>query len=263
MAFSSTGEFDPPSPLYQSFFPQQSKDEPMSRDAYFSGTYASFGGTQRQNQLQSQIRTMSGHSSPFSTPSGQQNGSYANPPWQASVCSSTPSFHRYRYHDIHFTLPNAASINFDLSVGFPHPVLNTGQNFIPYNPIQHPQSNLRTELVCNWITDDASPKNPLTNEGGVMFETTKQTCGYVFYSIPDLVTHISRDHVGGPEQADHTCYWKDCYRDGKPFKAKYKLINHIRVHTGEKPFLCPYNGCGKVFARSENLKIHKRTHTGW
>ncbi|KFP60403.1 Zinc finger protein ZIC 1, partial [Apaloderma vittatum] len=49
-----------------------------------------------------------------------------------------------------------------------------------------------------------------------------------------------------------------CPREGKPFKAKYKLVNHIRVHTGEKPFPCPFPGCGKVFARSENLKIHKR-----
>ncbi len=74
--------------------------------------------------------------------------------------------------------------------------------------------------------------------------------------------HLTIDHVGGPDQSTHVCLWEDCVREGKPFKAKYKLVNHIRVHTGEKPFACPFQSCGKVFARSENLKIHKRTHTG-
>src|SRR4029434_9345513 len=78
----------------------------------------------------------------------------------------------------------------------------------------------------------------------------------------ELVTHLTVEHVGGPEQSNHICFWEECAREGKHFKAKYKLVNHIRVHTGEKPFPCPFPGCGKVFARSENLKIHKRTHTG-
>ena len=91
----------------------------------------------------------------------------------------------------------------------------------------------------------------------------RRICGRPFYgSMQDLVAHITIEHVGGPEQPDHTCYWRDCSRNCRPFKAKYKLVNHIRVHTGEKPFPCPFPGCGKVFARSENLKIHKRTHTG-
>uniref|UniRef100_A0A1I8IS47 C2H2-type domain-containing protein n=1 Tax=Macrostomum lignano TaxID=282301 RepID=A0A1I8IS47_9PLAT len=101
---------------------------------------------------------------------------------------------------------------------------------------------------CLWIErDQPEPRKP---------------CNRMFASVHDIVTHITVDHVGGPELTDHTCYWQECARHFKPFKAKYKLVNHIRVHTGERPFPCPFPGCGKVFARSENLKIHKRTHTG-
>ena len=87
-------------------------------------------------------------------------------------------------------------------------------------------------------------------------------CLKKFVTMQEIVAHITVDHVGGPECTNHACFWQECSRNGKPFKAKYKLVNHIRVHTGEKPFPCPFQHCGKVFARSENLKIHKRTHTG-
>eukprot|EP00096_Caligus_rogercresseyi_P003860 TRINITY_DN1763_c0_g1_i1.p1 TRINITY_DN1763_c0_g1~~TRINITY_DN1763_c0_g1_i1.p1 ORF type:complete len:382 (+),score=80.80 TRINITY_DN1763_c0_g1_i1:480-1625(+) len=103
------------------------------------------------------------------------------------------------------------------------------------------------EVSCAWIDPESLKRIP---------------CGRSFLSMQDIVTHITVEHVGGPEIANHTCYWDNCPREGRPFKAKYKLVNHIRVHTGEKPFPCPFPGCGKVFARSENLKIHKRTHTG-
>ncbi|KAI3355298.1 hypothetical protein L3Q82_018152, partial [Scortum barcoo] len=106
---------------------------------------------------------------------------------------------------------------------------------------------IKQELICKWLEPEHSPK---------------KLCSKTYSTMHELVTHVTVEHVGGPEQANHICFWEECPREGKPFKAKYKLVNHIRVHTGEKPFPCPFPGCGKVFARSENLKIHKRTHTG-
>jgi hypothetical protein len=108
-----------------------------------------------------------------------------------------------------------------------------------------PSPTAKPENICCWIDPD-----------------TKKMCNRVFYRMDEIVTHLTVDHVGGSDQNVHICFWENCVREGKPFKAKYKLVNHIRVHTGEKPFACPFMGCGKVFARSENLKIHKRTHTG-
>ena len=58
------------------------------------------------------------------------------------------------------------------------------------------------------------------------------------------------------------CSWSSCPRYNKGFGAGYKLVNHYRVHTGEKPFMCVHDKCKKRFARVENMRIHMRTHTG-
>lgn len=53
---------------------------------------------------------------------------------------------------------------------------------------------------------------------------------------------------------------KKCPICCKQFRHVSNLVNHERVHTGEKPFVCEV--CRKAFAQVGNLRTHIRIHSG-
>lgn len=85
-------------------------------------------------------------------------------------------------------------------------------------------------------------------------------CQQEFASLTSLVAHLDRTHTLAMTQ--FVCLWENCSRQLKPFDARYKLITHLRCHTGEKPYQCEVVSCLRCFSRLENLKLHTRTHTG-
>ncbi|XP_048042476.1 zinc finger protein OZF-like [Megalobrama amblycephala] len=62
---------------------------------------------------------------------------------------------------------------------------------------------------------------------------------------------------GAQKTGTKSCF--TCQQCGKSFKHKKHLIDHMSIHTGEKPFTCQQ--CGQSFRRKGNLKVHMMIHT--
>lgn len=46
----------------------------------------------------------------------------------------------------------------------------------------------------------------------------------------------------------------------KSFTERSNLMIHIKIHLGEKPYACTYDGCCKRFITLGNLRSHSKTH---
>jgi len=119
---------------------------------------------------------------------------------------------------------------------------------------------------CGPDTPDSSIKEEPSeeaSEGTGVLACKWRNCGREFTEKKYLVDHVTSSHIEQRKGCDDfPCFWEACPRRLKPFNAKYKLLTHMRVHTGEKPYICREGGCNRSFARLENLKIHNRSHTG-
>ncbi|ORE20821.1 hypothetical protein BCV71DRAFT_175029 [Rhizopus microsporus] len=85
-------------------------------------------------------------------------------------------------------------------------------------------------------------------------------CGEEFNDLQKLIDHLSDVHMGRGKPT-YRCEWDNCPRKDNPFTKRHKMFAHLRVHTGERPFVCPEPGCKKQFTRPDSLSTHIKTHS--
>ncbi|XP_065346250.1 zinc finger protein 62 homolog isoform X14 [Cloeon dipterum] len=107
------------------------------------------------------------------------------------------------------------------------------------------RSNLRTVL----LTDE---KKRLK----VFYE-----CAHCLFRLPSFAsvcTHMLEEHNERPFNLKEDKQEHPCTVCGRKFSSETKLEEHMRDHTGVRPFLCPT--CGKSFKTKDILKCHMKTH---
>ena len=77
-------------------------------------------------------------------------------------------------------------------------------------------------------------------------------CARVFTVFGAFRSHVLAAHHRPKNQ---------CAICGKHFSRSWLLKGHMRTHTGERPYRCPYVGCERAFADKSNLRSHLLIHT--
>ncbi|KAJ6500073.1 hypothetical protein C8R47DRAFT_1211645 [Mycena vitilis] len=75
-----------------------------------------------------------------------------------------------------------------------------------------------------------------------------QQPGMAAFAPPEASTSVA-----GPSKYE-------CSYCGKGFTRPSSLKIHLNSHTGEKPFVCPVDGCGRSFSVLSNMRRHARVH---
>ncbi|KZT26730.1 hypothetical protein NEOLEDRAFT_204275 [Neolentinus lepideus HHB14362 ss-1] len=122
-----------------------------------------------------------------------------------------------------------------------------------------PGSSLNPEV--DWHNRGASASHPqqYTQSGSLYGRYPYGTPGG--QALDSATGSSGRGRSGSDTGIDRSASGKyECQYCGKGFNRPSSLKIHINSHTGERPFTCPHEGCGRTFSVLSNMRRHARAH---
>ena len=119
----------------------------------------------------------------------------------------------------------------------------------------HPDKPLK--FMCPKCDETFHQKSQL-DKHLTLHSPTSQNCNICNKTFAN-VYRLQRHMISHDESTDLRKF--KCHECGKAFKFKHHLKEHIRIHSGEKPFECA--NCGKRFSHSGSYSSHMTSKKCW
>jgi hypothetical protein len=132
-------------------------------------------------------------------------------------------------------------------------ITNLKEHYLVHSGERPFTCSFNADCKANFKSKRACQEHERTHIGERPYICKVEGCNSTFTRRAELRNHTNRHYNNRPYK---------CNECGKACVQQSALTQHLRTHSGEKPYICDFDFCGLRFSRQHHLTQHKRIHTG-